>query len=281
MREWVDHTVDRILSLQGRHVLEIGCGTGLLLSRIAPHCALYWGTDFSQAAIQHLQQLKMSKPELAQVTLLNRMADNFEGIEANSFDTVILNSVVQYFPSIDYLLQVLEGAMTAVKSGGFIFVGDVRSLPLLETYHTSVELYQASDSLKRSQLFERVQQRMVQEEELVIDPVFFIALKQHFPKIKHVQIQIKRGRYHNELVRFRYDVILHVGTEVYPLVNIPWLDWRQQNLTLPALQQLLIETKPEILGLRGVPNARVLEFVKTKEWLTISDKLDTVGELRS
>ncbi len=281
MREWVDYTVERILALESRRVLEIGCGTGLLLSRIAPHCELYWGTDFSQAAIQHIQQLKMLQPELAHVTLLNRMADNFEGIGANSFDTVILNSVVQYFPSIDYLLHILEGAINAVRPGGYIFVGDVRSLPLLKTYHASVELYQAPDSLKRSQLIERLQQRMAQEEELVIDPAFFIALKQHFPKINHVQIQIKRGRHHNELVRFRYDVILHVGTEVYPSVEIPWLDWRQQNLTLPALQQRLIETNPEILGLRGVPNARVLEFVKTLEWLTRSDRFDTVGELRA
>ena len=38
MREWVDSTVERILSLHPRRVLEIGCGTGLLLFRIAPHC---------------------------------------------------------------------------------------------------------------------------------------------------------------------------------------------------------------------------------------------------
>ena len=36
MLEWVEHTVGRILSLRPRRVLEIGCGTGMLLIRIAP-----------------------------------------------------------------------------------------------------------------------------------------------------------------------------------------------------------------------------------------------------
>jgi amino acid adenylation domain-containing protein len=48
MHEWVDHTVDKILSLHPQRVLEIGCGTGLLLFRIAPHCDHYDGTDLSK-----------------------------------------------------------------------------------------------------------------------------------------------------------------------------------------------------------------------------------------
>ena len=51
MREWVETTVARILALQPRRVLEIGCGTGLLLYRIAPHVERYVGTDFSQTAL--------------------------------------------------------------------------------------------------------------------------------------------------------------------------------------------------------------------------------------
>ena len=43
MREWLDLTIERIRALQPQRVLEIGCGTGLLLFRIAPHCAQYWG----------------------------------------------------------------------------------------------------------------------------------------------------------------------------------------------------------------------------------------------
>jgi amino acid adenylation domain-containing protein/non-ribosomal peptide synthase protein (TIGR01720 family) len=280
MHEWLDHTVERLLTLQPNRVLEIGCGTGLLLSRIAPHCSEYLGTDFSSEALRHLQQVKRSIKELEHVTLIHRKADDFEGIEAEVFDTVILNSVVQYFPGIDYLLRVLEGAVNTVRSGGFIFVGDVRSLPLLNAYHASVQYCQAHSSLSRIHLQQRVQQSLAQEEELVVDPAFFIALKQHFPQISHVQIQPRRGRYRNELTRFRYDVILHLGTEGLLVVEPQWLDWRKEDLTLSGVYRLLAEGKPEIIGLRDVPNARVQTEIRILEWLASAAETETVSHLR-
>ena len=36
-------------------LLEVGCGTGLLLLRIAPHCASYVGTDISGTALAALE----------------------------------------------------------------------------------------------------------------------------------------------------------------------------------------------------------------------------------
>ena len=56
MRDWVNQTVERILSLRPQNVLEIGCGTGLLLFRLAPHCARYLATDFSPIALDYIQQ---------------------------------------------------------------------------------------------------------------------------------------------------------------------------------------------------------------------------------
>ena len=93
---------------------------------------------------------------LPQVRLLERMADDFDGIEPESFDVVLLNSVVQYFPDIDYLLRVLEGAVQSAAPSGALFIGDVRSLPLLEAFHASVQLHQAPDTLSRAQLRTRV-----------------------------------------------------------------------------------------------------------------------------
>ncbi|HEY9297493.1 MAG TPA: methyltransferase, partial [Phormidium sp.] len=213
MREWVDNQVAQILDLQPSRVLEIGCGTGLLLFRIAPHCNKYCGTDFSSASLNYIQQ---QLAQLPQVTLLQKLATDFERVESEAFDTVILNSVVQYFPSIDYLVRVLEGAINAIAPGGFIFIGDVRSLPLLQAFHASVQLAQAEPSLTREQLQQRVEMQMFQETELVIDPVFFSALKQRFSQISHVQIQLIRGHHHNELTQFRYNVILHIGAEIDP-----------------------------------------------------------------
>ncbi|MGB3205488.1 MAG: amino acid adenylation domain-containing protein, partial [Crinalium sp.] len=282
MREWVNNTVERILSLQPQRILELGCGTGMLMFRIAPHCQKYVATDFSQKVLQELQyKLDGLEDKLPQVILSHRTADNFEGIESNAFDTVILNSVSQHFPNIEYMLGVMEGAVNAVKPGGRIFIGDVRSLPLLEAFHTSIQLYKASDSLTRQQLFTRVRSRLSQEGELVIDPAFFSALKQHLPKIGNVSIQVKHGSYHNELTRFRYDVTLHIGDENPAPTEISWLDWQEQQLTLPKLRQLLLENQPGILGLRGIPNARLVNEASTLEWLYQGSQPETVGEWRS
>src|SRR5262249_56721146 len=43
MRTWVETTVARLRAYAQRRVLEIGCGTGLLLFRLAPDCERYWG----------------------------------------------------------------------------------------------------------------------------------------------------------------------------------------------------------------------------------------------
>ncbi|MEG4045367.1 amino acid adenylation domain-containing protein [Microcoleus sp. Pol17_C1] len=279
MRSWVEHTVDRILQLRPQSVLEIGCGTGLLLSRIAPHCTQYSAADLSPQALRYIEQMKMSVPGLENVTLLERTADNFEGIEADSLDTIVINSVIQHFPSIDYLLKVLEGAVNAVRSGGNIFLGDLRSLPLLEAYHASVQLYRASPEMERTQLLSTVRSLMAQEEELVLDPAFFTALKQHLPKIGHVEILPKRGIHHNELTRFRYDVILHIGEPVSVTTDIKWLDW-QPDLTIASIRQLLQTNSPKIIGWRQVPNARLDTEIKTIQWLNTNSGLETVGEWR-
>ncbi|MEW6732935.1 MAG: amino acid adenylation domain-containing protein [Acidobacteriota bacterium] len=281
MEQWVAHTVDEILSLNGKRVLEIGCGSGLLLLRLLPHCQYYLGTDFSAVALDLLQRYLASVEEqLPELNLLHRMADNFDGIESDSFDTVILNSVAQYFPSIDYLVRVLEGAVRVTTPGGFIYVGDIRSLPLLEAYHTSVQLHLAHSSLSTNELYNQIQKRLRQEEELVIDPQFFLALKNHLPKISHVEILPKRSHHHNELTKFRYQVIIHIGVDSQSIRETSCLDWQQENLTLPELRKLLWEKTSSIICIRNIPNARLASEVKAMELLQSSEKPKLTGDLR-
>lgn len=311
MKEWVNNQVTLILALQPKRVLEIGCGTGLLLFRIAPYCTHYCATDFSASSLNYIRQ---ELPQLPQVTLLQKIATDFEGVKSESFDAVVLNSVVQYFPSISYLMQVIEGAVNALIPGGFIFIGDVRSLPLLPAFHASVQLFQAEPFLSREQLQQRVQLELFQEIELVIDPDFFYSLRQHFPQISDVEIQLMRGREHNELTQFRYNVILYVGQEASSY-NHPWsninsaisskqeeskvttltcytlqeglknvsidsLNWQENALTVSIIRKQLIEHKPEILVVKKIPNARVIAAVKTEAWLRNASKLKTVGQFK-
>ncbi len=255
MRAWVEHTVARIRALRPQRVLEIGCGTGLLLFRLAPDCVYYCGTDFSRAALEQLRP-HLEQRDLAQVELLQRAADNFDGLAAGAFDVVVINSVAQYFPGVEYLLRVLEGAARLLAPGGAIFLGDLRSLPLLETFHTAVELHQAPPALPIAHLRQRVQRRLLQEQELTIDPAFFAALRRQLPQISSVDVQLKRGHDHNELTKFRYDVTLYIGPAAVDHAPSGVRDWSADGMTLAKLRQELAAGAPESLRITGIPNAR-------------------------
>jgi amino acid adenylation domain-containing protein/non-ribosomal peptide synthase protein (TIGR01720 family) len=275
MQEQVDRTVERILSLRPTRVLEIGCGTGLLLFRLARHCSAYTGTDFSPVALEYIGK-QLGESPLPHVRLLQQNADDFANLQADSFDAVVLNSVTQYFPSIDYLVRVLEGACHVVSPGGCIFLGDVRSLPLLEALHSSLEIYRAPDSLSTAELRERVQKGMTEEQELTIDPAFFSALRHRLPQIQQVEIQPKRGRYLNELTRFRYNVVLRIGGDAEPeMASTPW-EWRD----VPSLRGFLETTEHDIVIVDNVLDVRVWRDVKAVELLGSPERPRTVGELR-
>jgi len=281
MREWVDHTVERILSLRPNCVLEIGCGAGLLLFPIARHCASYHGTDLSQQALDYCkQQIAASSDGKQNVTFSQRVADDFAGLKAGSYDTVILNSVAQYFPSVDYLVRVLEGAVGVTKPGGSIFLGDLRALRLLDAFHTSVQLYHASPSLALAELRQRALKEAGREKELVIDPDLFVALKSHLPQISRVEIQLKRGRARNELTKFRYDVILHIDKAPAPRVEGRWLRWPKGSSDISELRRLLEDTKPEILGITGLLNARCAQDVQVLKLMASAAAPENVADLQ-
>jgi amino acid adenylation domain-containing protein/non-ribosomal peptide synthase protein (TIGR01720 family) len=276
MREWVDATVARLAALHAQDVLEIGCGTGLLLSRLAPHCRRYVGTDISAVAIERIGRLQAAIPALGHVTALHRPADDFSGIEAASLDLVILNSVAQYLPNLDYFLRVFAGAVRALRPGGHLFLGDLRSLPLLAAYHTSVQLFQAPDTLNAAALRQRIALRMAQEDELVLDPTLFFALRQHHPAIGAVRVLVKRGQHLNEMTRFRYDVAVSIGPET-PGPAVHWIDGRP---SIDEIGRMLQDRGAVPLAISAIPNARLQQELRTQSWLEAADAGATIGDLR-
>jgi amino acid adenylation domain-containing protein len=257
MREWVETTVGRIAGLGRRRILEVGCGTGLLLLRLAPEAERYRGTDFSAVALAGLRrQLERPERALGRVELEEAAADDWSAVAPGDFDLVVLNSVVQYFPGADYLLRVLRSAVAALtpaSGGGTIFVGDVRSLPLLEAFYTSIEMHRAAGSLAVPEMVRRVRRQVAAEEELALDPAFFLALPRHLPGIRQVRLMLHRGRHANELTRFRYDVVLEVGAAAAhglapSAAAAPALHWSADRLTMESLERLLAPPPAAIAG---------------------------------
>jgi amino acid adenylation domain-containing protein len=282
MEEWLDDTIRGITELEPRRTLEIGCGTGLILFRIAPRCELYTGIDVSGRALRYIEsQLGRVGLGDGRVRLLRKSAHELDGFPAGSFDTVVVNSVAQYFPSADYLAEVVTRAVELVRPGGAIFLGDLRSLPLLAAFHTALELFQADPATPLSRLRQKVHARHMDENELAIDPAFFTALRQRLPKLGRIEIHLKRGRAHNELTGFRYQAVLRVGTGREEPVQDGALDWRRERLTLAALRRRLAEEAPPVVRLRNIPNARVAEDAAAVRLLREAPEgIETAEDLR-
>ncbi|MYW17499.1 methyltransferase, partial [Streptomyces sp. SID2955] len=262
MREWRDTTVDRIRALRPRRVLEIGVGTGLLLAGLAPECEEYWGTDFSPSVIEELRRHVDADPVLAsRVRLQTRPAHDFAGLPMGHFDTVVVNSVVQYFPSAGYLEQVIDHAVRVLAPGGALFVGDVRNPRLLRTFTSAVQTARAEDPTDTAAVRRAVEQSLVLEKELLVDPEYFTALTHHIPDLAGTDIQLKRGTAQNELTRYRYDATLYkTGITPHPLTDAPTRPWARDLDAVAGLADLrewLRRERPAALRVTGIPNPRL------------------------
>ncbi|MDP1796741.1 MAG: amino acid adenylation domain-containing protein, partial [Planctomycetaceae bacterium] len=281
MRIWRDTRVDQLRELKARRILEIGCGTGLLLMPLVADCEAYHGTDFSQAALDALSACIPAQHQ-SKVTLVCREANNFAGMEPGSFDLVIINSVIQYFPSADYLQKVLSGALRMLRPGGTLYVGDVRDVRLLEAFQTDIHVSRARRSATCRELLQQVRTRIAQEQELLVAPAFFDGLS-HQQRLASPEFRLQRGRHRNELNLFRYDVFFHVGESQTnrTIDNCSWRSWTQNNMSLAALREQLIQDSPVCLGFDDVPNARLDRVLQSLQQLKAENGPATVNELHA
>ncbi|MCJ8268114.1 MAG: amino acid adenylation domain-containing protein, partial [Psychrosphaera sp.] len=104
MREWAEATTNRILRLfsneEATNILEIGCGTGLLLYPLVEHCQSYLGVDFSTGVVNRLSA-SFAPLNIENARVVQGLADQISELKAENIDTVLINSVVQYFPNLD------------------------------------------------------------------------------------------------------------------------------------------------------------------------------------
>ncbi|WP_369829484.1 amino acid adenylation domain-containing protein [Mycobacterium sp. 852002-51613_SCH5001154] len=268
MVEWRSATVDRIGTLRPRRVLEIGAGSGLVLSEIAPRCEHYVATDISPAAIDYLARSleRLQIPWRDRVRLLTQPAHVVEGLPPGYFDTVVLNSVIQYFPNRQYLAEVIDHAMDLLAPGGALFLGDVRNHTLQAAFQTAVALTR-TDSTDTAEIRQWVQRAMLSESELLLAPEFFLAWAAERPSVAGLDIQVKRGLADNEVNRYRYDVVIHkTPTPARSLAAVPTCTWAQ-CAGLDGLRTQLMTQRPATIRVAEIPHTGVIADVHLEQSL--------------
>jgi amino acid adenylation domain-containing protein/non-ribosomal peptide synthase protein (TIGR01720 family) len=259
MRSWRDASVASIRALRPRRVLELGVGSGLLLWRLAPGCEAYWGLDLSAEAIAALEERVAGRPELAGVRLRAQPAHDFSGLPEGYFDTVVINSVAQYFPTARYLTEVLDSALALLAPGGQVFIGDVRNRRLLSGLRSAIESGRAAEGASAAEVSEIVRRSIAEEGELLLDPDYFSAYAAQ--RGASVDLRLKRAAYHNELSRYRYDVVLSLSAAEPPAGSeADWSDFEDLSARLAE--------QPEHLRLNGIPNARLTADLAAERHLT-------------
>lgn len=281
MKVWVDDIVTLVLSYRPKNILEIGCGTGLLLFRIAPHTSSYTGTEISATAIEYLTESITTLPgSWDQVKLLQRAAHELTDLPSGDFDTLVINSVVQYFPDAAYLDALIGEAIRLLQPGGRLVIGDIRSLSLNNVFHTSVQYYKAAGDTEISVLQQQIKAVLDNEKELLIDPSYFIDLQRQFDQIGLVEILPKSGEYENELFRFRYQAVITLkGKATEDLLAISWLDAAKGNITRLAITDYITAHKGAPVGISGVSNSRLIKENRLVYLLDHSEPAVTAGAL--
>ncbi len=227
-------------------VLEIGSGAGSLLKTFIDKVGKYTVVEISEQSINYIKN-QLSATQLEKITFKNQSIIDIN--EEKNYSCVIINSVIQYLPSINYLITSLKKIIKACADACTIIIGDVRSLELMEVF-----------LLKKNNKPTYYRNR---EGEIVLSPNFFIALKDEIPEISAVDIAVKSGVYENELNYFRYDVILHINKPI--LFQTPIIVNYDHNFDLPGFQNLLKKNAETPLILKNIPNSAIIKMLDNLE----------------
>lgn len=195
VEQYVKHVVDLIYTDvdKNKTVLEIGCGSGLIMNAVSDQVSLYVGVDPSFKTQERNKNNLKSKGK-NNIILVDAYAHEFNKF-SGEYDIVILASVTQYFPGYNYLDFVIKEVFNYVKPGGKLVIADIIDFRKRETFYQS--------HIKNSS----EQQETIRATGLYVDEKFFNFIG------ASVKILHEREKFSNEL-KCRYDVILEKNKDV-------------------------------------------------------------------
>ena len=170
----------------------------------------------------------------------------------------------------------LRLAVRALRPGGRIIVGDVRSLALLEALHVTMQVAKVTSDLPSSDLRRQVRQSLDQENELVVDPSLFLALPSTLAGVAAVDVLPKLAARAQRADTVPSQVVVHAGERAAAAFDPPWVDWRLEGLTADAIEREFANGR-DVVAVRGIQSPRLsgpLEAVRA-----LHEDSATAGEI--
>lgn len=267
MEEWLNDTMKTMLDEQAAgRVLEIGTGTGMVLMNLGEGLENYVGIDPSKPAVTFATDQVKQRPTLAdKVQIHVGAATDITCIDTRDSQSVVLNSVVQYFPSPDYLFEVVD-AIAQLPHTRRIFFGDVRSFALNRQFLASRALYKLGNNATKVDVRQEMARMEEREEELLVSPAFFTGLQDRMKDVvEHVEILPKRMKATNELSSYRYAAVVYLkrsskqALKIETIDDQDWVDFRAHKLSHDTLVQLLEDSQHnDTIAISNIPYSKTV-----------------------
>lgn len=112
--------VQKQAEIQGKNVLDIGCGGGLLTESLAIAGAIATGIDMSEAAIQIAQQ--HATDAALPIHYIQIPTEDFAKTQANTFDVITCMEMLEHVPDPE---AIIHAASALVKPGGIVIFSTI------------------------------------------------------------------------------------------------------------------------------------------------------------
>jgi 2-polyprenyl-6-hydroxyphenyl methylase/3-demethylubiquinone-9 3-methyltransferase len=116
--------INRRAKLDGKHVIDVGCGGGILAESMASHGAIVTGIDMGEAplAVARLHQHESG----VNVDYHRTTAEEFAAQHSGKFDVVTCMEMLEHVPEP---ASVINACATLVKPGGHVFFSTLNRNP--------------------------------------------------------------------------------------------------------------------------------------------------------
>ncbi len=122
MIKYIANNILTNLSINNKSiVLEVGCGSGMLLNYIRGFCLKIYGIDYADTLI------KIAQNHFPEGTFHKGEASDLHYFKDNMFDSVYSFSVFHYFPNLQYAKKSIR-EMLRVSKNKRIYIGDIPDL---------------------------------------------------------------------------------------------------------------------------------------------------------
>lgn len=121
----VQYIIEQVGSLEGKNVLDIGCGGGLLTEEMARHGANVTGLDISDVSLSIARQ--HSKQSNLYIHYINSTIEDFASHYKQKFDVITCMEMLEHVPDPK---SVIQSCAFLIKPGGDVFLSTLnRNLP--------------------------------------------------------------------------------------------------------------------------------------------------------